>query len=79
MLGLATEDEPARLFPDCERGAIPPVGAAYGIDSIVDEAVLSGPQVYLEAGDQAHLLRRATEQFAALVGNAWRGRFSHPI
>ena len=26
-LGLAAEDEVARLFDDCDRGAIPPIGA----------------------------------------------------
>ena len=30
-LGLATEDELRELFKDCKIGAIPPVGAAYGI------------------------------------------------
>ena len=29
-LGLATEDEAGTLFEDCDVGAIPPIGAAYG-------------------------------------------------
>jgi Ala-tRNA(Pro) deacylase len=38
-LGLATENEIAELFDDCEIGAIPPVGAAYGLAVIIDESV----------------------------------------
>ena len=33
---LATEAEIARLFGDCERGAVPPAGAAYGLPMHVD-------------------------------------------
>jgi Ala-tRNA(Pro) deacylase len=37
-LGLATENEIAELFDHCEIGAIPPVGAAYGLAVIIDES-----------------------------------------
>jgi Ala-tRNA(Pro) deacylase len=33
-LGLATDRELVELFKDCEPGALPPLGLAYGIDSI---------------------------------------------
>src|SRR5438552_17804642 len=36
-VGLATEDEISSLFPDCETGAVPPIGAAYALDCIVDD------------------------------------------
>src|SRR3546814_9523656 len=36
-VGLASETEAAELFADCARGALPPVGDAYGIDMVVDE------------------------------------------
>lgn len=35
-LGLATESELADLFKDCEPGAIPPLGKAYGISKTQD-------------------------------------------
>src|SRR5687768_13823233 len=31
-LTLAGEDELSMVFPDCEVGAIPPLGVAYGLD-----------------------------------------------
>ena len=34
--GLVMEAEIARLFDDCEFGAVPPVGAAYGLPMHVD-------------------------------------------
>src|SRR3954447_21839774 len=34
---LADEDEIARLFPAGEFGAVPPIGAAYGLPTIVDD------------------------------------------
>jgi Uncharacterized conserved protein len=45
-LGLATENEIAELFDDCEIGAIPPVGAAYGLAVIIDESVAHLAEVY---------------------------------
>jgi Ala-tRNA(Pro) deacylase len=35
-LALATEDEVAGVFGDCERGAIPPFGRPYGLPLVVD-------------------------------------------
>jgi len=34
---LASEREVNRLFPDCDNGAVPVVGEAYGLPTIVDE------------------------------------------
>ena len=31
---LASEDEAATRFPDCEFGAIPPLGEAYGLETV---------------------------------------------
>ena len=36
---LASEDEIERLFEDCDRGAIPPLGECYGLDVIVDNSI----------------------------------------
>lgn len=76
FLGLAVEQELADLFTDCEPGAVPPVGAAYGMPTIVDDALLEQPEVYLEAGDHEELIRLSSEQFKALLGDVDRGRIS---
>jgi len=44
-LGLATESEVANLFSDCEPGAVPPLGAAYGIDSVLDDSFMEESEV----------------------------------
>jgi Ala-tRNA(Pro) deacylase len=73
---LANEDEIAKLFTDCERGAVPPVGECYGLDVIVDDSIDSQREVYLEGGDHATLIRLGGEQFARLTANAWHGHFT---
>jgi Ala-tRNA(Pro) deacylase len=73
---LASEDEIARLFSDCERGAVPPVGECYGLDVIVDDSFDAQREIYLEGGDHATLIRLDGEQFARLTANAWHGHFT---
>ncbi|HEY8555226.1 MAG TPA: YbaK/EbsC family protein [Burkholderiales bacterium] len=75
-VGLATEAEARGLFPDCEAGALPALGQAYGLDVLVDDALLDGGDVYLEAGDATHLLHLPGADFAQLMQDAPHGRFS---
>jgi Ala-tRNA(Pro) deacylase len=69
-VGLATEPELTGLFPDCDEGAAPAVGAAYGLKSMVDKRLLDQPEVFFEAGDHEHLVRLSGDQFKALQGEA---------
>jgi Ala-tRNA(Pro) deacylase len=69
-VGLATEAEVAALFPDCDEGAAPPVGAAYGLKSMVDKALLEQPEVFFDAGDHEHLVRVSGPSFTALEADA---------
>jgi Ala-tRNA(Pro) deacylase len=73
---FATENEIAPLFSDCARGAVPPVGACYGLDTIVDDAIDEEPDVYLEAGDHMTLIHLDHAQFAKLTAEARRAHFS---
>ncbi len=75
-VALADECEFARLFPDCERGAVPALGECYSLDMVVDDAIDGLPEVYMEAGDHATLVRLDCAQFDMLVRDAWHGRFS---
>ncbi len=77
-LGLATEPELAGLFEDCELGAIPPVGAAYGLETIFDDSLGEKPDVYLEAGDHESLLHVKGEDFVRLMAGTKHARFSKP-
>ena len=73
---LATEEEVARLFGDCDRGAVPPVGECYGLDVIVDDSIDAQRDIYMEGGDHTTLIRLDREQFARLTAKAWHGHFS---
>ena len=73
---LASEDEIERLFEDCDRGAVPPLGECYGLDVIIDDSIDARRHIYMESGDHATLIRMEGEQFARLTAKAWRGHFS---
>ena len=77
-LGLATETEVATTFGDCALGAIPPAGVLYDLDTIVDEALLEQDDIYFEAGDHERLIHMNRGDFAKLLGDARRARFSLP-
>ncbi|MFC1338462.1 MAG: YbaK/EbsC family protein [gamma proteobacterium symbiont of Phacoides pectinatus] len=78
---MASEPELEAFFSDCERGAVPPIGPAYGVETLWDPETSLGrePQVYFEAGDHEHLVCVTGEQFHELLSPAVRGRFSHHI
>lgn len=69
-LSLASEDELALLFPDCEIGAVPAVGEAYGLHSVVDASLRANAEIYLEAGDHQSLVRVMGSDFKRLMSNA---------
>jgi Ala-tRNA(Pro) deacylase len=69
-LGLASEAELAALFHDCEIGAVPPFGGAYGIPMLIDESLLRLPDVYCEAGDHRDLVHLSGSAFRALLSQA---------
>ncbi|MBS1176096.1 MAG: YbaK/prolyl-tRNA synthetase associated region [Proteobacteria bacterium] len=75
-LHLSDEQRIAAVFADCDRGAVPPVGMAWGIDTVVDQELEGHDPVYLEGGDHRRLLRMSGEQFCALMRTARRGHFS---
>jgi Ala-tRNA(Pro) deacylase len=78
-LQMATEDELATIFLDCDRGAIPPIGVAYGLPTVVDETLAEQPEVFFEAGDHRRLIRVSHSGFDALTREAVHGTFSKHI
>ncbi|HEX5047069.1 MAG TPA: YbaK/EbsC family protein [Gammaproteobacteria bacterium] len=75
-VGLATRPEVERTFGDCVDGAVPAVGQAYGLDVLVDDALLGEQHVYFEAGDRTGLVRMSAADFRGLMSGARHGRFS---
>jgi Ala-tRNA(Pro) deacylase len=53
---LATEEEMERLFPDCERGAIPPFGSLYHLPTLVDETLAEDERIAFEAQNHEEAL-----------------------
>lgn len=69
-LGLATEPELKGLFTDCATGAIPPIGQAYGMTTVIDESLDGYDDVYFEAGDHKELIHVKGSSFQKLMRNA---------
>ena len=67
---LADEQESVTLFSDCELGAIPPIGAAFGLEAIVDDDLLNGEDVYFEGGDHRTLVHVQAGDWRHLVREA---------
>ncbi|OOZ35801.1 aminoacyl-tRNA deacylase [Solemya velesiana gill symbiont] len=78
---LAVEGELGSLFPDCELGAVPPMGEPYGLTTIWDPNTTLGQEerVYFEAGDHEYLVSVSGRQFHELMAHAERGEFSHHV
>ncbi|MGO4303188.1 aminoacyl-tRNA deacylase [Cupriavidus sp. RAF12] len=76
-LTLAHENGVREVFRDCNLGAIPPVGMAYGTQTWLDDSLLTHPDVYFEAGDHQELVHMSIEQFVDLMADARRGHFAH--
>lgn len=76
-LELAPEAEVDAVFTDCEPGAIPAVGPAYGIETIMDEALTTLSKVYFEAGDHQNLVCITGADFRKLLSGVRHRFFSH--
>ncbi len=74
---LATEDEIARLFNDCDTGAVPPIGPAYAMETFVDESLFNLNNVYFESGDHQELVHILGKDFQKLMSGVRHGHYSH--
>jgi Ala-tRNA(Pro) deacylase len=69
-LRLATESELDALFPDCEIGAMPPLGPLYGQQVVVDERLSEDRFIVFDGGTHANAIQMRYVDFA---------RLTHPI
>ena len=72
---LASEAEASMLFPDCETGAVPVFGEAYGIPSMIEESLDDSRDIYCEGGDHRSLVHMDGRDFRSLMAGAERARF----
>src|SRR5437868_2607217 len=57
QMEMATEDEMERVFPDCERGAMPPFGSLYQLPTLVDESLAEDEQIVFEGQNHEEAIR----------------------
>ncbi len=78
-LGLASEREIDKLFDDCDSGAIPPVGSAYGLPIVLDESLKGRSAVWFEGGDHRTLVHVSGQDFDRLMQDARQESFSYHV
>ena len=64
---LADETELPWIFPDCEPGAMPPLGPLYGLEVFVDIAMASADEIVCSAGTHTEAIAMGWPHFAASV------------
>jgi Ala-tRNA(Pro) deacylase len=70
VVRLAREQEFARLYPDCEPGAMPPFGSLYLQRVFVDRSLVGEVEMAFNAGTHTDAIRMHYGDFAEL---------SHPV
>ena len=78
-LGLASENEIDRLFDDCDSGAVPPIGSAYGLSTVIDRSLRGRSAIWFEGGDHRTLVQVAGSDFDRLMQDAREASFSHHV
>ena len=75
-MDFANEEQVETLFFDCELGAVPALGAAYGLKVIVDDSLIGQPEIYLEGGDHSSLVHISKASFQELFADARHAQFT---
>ena len=75
-VGIANEEQIETLFVDCEPGSVPALGAAYGLNVVVDDSLAQQPDIYFEGGDHTNLIHVSGTSFRKLMADSKRGRFT---
>ena len=78
-VGLAIEREVTELFSDCDPGAIPVIGPAYHVATIVDDTLLQQPDIYFEAGDHEALVHVSGQVFSSMMAGVPHAQFTHRV
>ena len=64
---MATETELKTLFPDCERGAIPPTGARYDLPVYLDSVLAGQNMIVFNGGTHKDAVHMHMIAFRELV------------
>jgi Ala-tRNA(Pro) deacylase len=63
---LATDDEVARVFYDCEWGVVAPFGRLYGLETVLDDSLDANAEIVVEANSHAEAIRMSCQDFERL-------------
>lgn len=75
---LAEEKEFATDFPDCELGAMPPLGELYEVQLLAAEPIKSDDEVAFNAGTHREVIRMNRADWESLARPRWE-RFTRPL
>ncbi len=64
---LATETELGELFPDCELGAMPPIGSLYGMPVYLDSSLAGQDTIAFNAGTHHDEVHMTTAEYRRLA------------
>ncbi len=78
-MGLATEREIRQLFYDCDTGAVPPIGEAYGLKTLVDSSLDGQDDIWFEGGDHETLVQVSGRDFDRLMRDCQHASFSRHV
>ena len=74
-VSMVSEEQLSKLFPDCELGAVPPIGRLYGMTTLMDESLIADDRVTFQAGTHEDAVtmtlaeyRRVTQPEVAYFG-----------
>lgn len=65
-IAMATEDDMCQVFPDCERGAMPPFGSMYHVPTIVDDTLAADDEIVFEGQNHEEAIRMSYRDYEAV-------------
>lgn len=65
---LARHDDLARLFPDCERGAVPAFGRLYGLPTLLDAGIAPDEDLVFPIGSHFLAVAMTCREFDEITG-----------
>lgn len=74
-LAVVPEYRMGPLFEDCDLGAIPPLGFAYGIPTVFDDCLVEQPEICFEAGDHEEVICLEGERLLEVMREARQAEF----
>lgn len=75
---MASEDEMDQLFPNCERGAIPPFGSVFHLHTLVDDTLAEDEEIVFQTEKHDESIRMNYRDYE-FVEHPLRGDFTYHV